>query len=172
MTHVQWGHMLVRNPKQEFAGVIALILPAVRISLLHVVQPSATIVLSAIIASYSATTILFFIAFDHRVSKFDFLPFLNVVWKSVLLAGVTTAFWVLVLAITLQKMSIAEEFFMVPGWAVLISLPTCGMWICIRVRINPPDADCYIRCRVCEYRVDNVSGPRCPECGMVVDGSY
>lgn len=97
---------------------------------------------------------------------------LDVWWKSWFSTGLIFGGWTIVIGYMVRE----PLTMVIAPWVAIysfgVSIPIAGLCVLIRKRIRPLDADNFIRCRVSDYRVDNVTGPRCPECGTVIDGSY
>lgn len=114
------------------------------------------------------TTLVLLDGFDGPVTRFDFLPFFEMSYKAVPIAAVIVAIRVLVGALIMRNPFLVIATLFGAFYTVIIAIPTCVAYVAIRKRIRPVITDTFVRCRQCEYRVDNLVGCRCPECGTAV----
>lgn len=55
-------------------------------------------------------------------------------------------------------------------YAFIISIPISLTYALVRRHFRNEPPDNYIHCRKCDFRVGNLVGPRCPECGTPIAG--
>lgn len=111
------------------------------------------------------TTVLCFFAYDRRVSCFEFLPYVEISGKAILLTCFVIGLWTLLGGILLGNLWMAFSFLFSSFYAFTVAVPVAILCSVVRKRFSRPIDDCFIRCRICEYRLDNLPGPCCPECG-------
>lgn len=163
-----------RTNVQYFCGGLGLLFPGICTPFIVLIKktfaldyfPYPFIVVCGI------TAVLLFVCFDRGVSKFEFLPLLVVAWNTCCMTGVTIFLWAILIGYWTKSPISVGVSPIAAVYAAGISIPVTALCVVVRRRIRPLDADNYIRCRVCEYRADNLTGPRCPQCGTVFDGSY
>lgn len=140
--------------------------------LLSTIQLIPNLFIMGFAVTVAAVTTTLLIGFDRRTTRYEAFPFLDLAMKAIGIATLLSVTWILFFGIVgKEKFAIVAALF--GGfYAALIGIPVCFAYTVIRKRIRPLDSDNFLRCRRCEYRVDNITGPRCPECGTVIDGSY
>lgn len=167
-----FGVPMRRTPFRIWVGTFALLLPGIFYLILWLAGwPTGVFLRIAFVIFAAMTAFCFFVAFDRRVSKCEFLPILNASWMSCCATGLIFGIWTLVIGRLLRE---PLTMVMAPYMAFYsfgVSIPVVGLSVVIRKCIRPQDVDSFIRCRVCDYRADNVPGPRCLQCGTAIDGS-
>lgn len=93
--------------------------------------------------------------------------------------GVIACFWALVVGVfsSVSSRTWEEQWPIVimgavvfPLYCTCVSVPASLLYALIRKQFRSLPADNFVRCRKCDYRVDNLTGPRCPECGTPIAG--
>lgn len=161
-----------RTSFQYFCGCLGLLFPGICTPLIALITKTFAVAYFPIpfIVVCGITTVLFFVFFDRRVSKVEFLPLLVVAWNTWCMTGATFFVWTILVGYWTNSPIAMGVSPILAVYAGGISIPVTVLCVIVRKRIRPLNADNYIRCRVCEYRVDNLPGPRCPNCGAVIGG--
>lgn len=88
-------------------------------------------------------------------------------------------FWMVIFGVfvALRSAIRSEEWVIVVMLGVILAfyaagaaIPVCITYMLVRKHLRRESTDNYIRCHQCDYRADNLSGPRCPECGTSISG--
>lgn len=117
-----------------------------------------------------ATTTIVLYGIDRQISRYDYRPFFEISLKATFITALIVGLWVFFGGLwTHYPLFLVATAFGV-YYSFIFAIPACVVYVMIRNHFYPVISDTFVRCRQCEYRVDNLAGPRCPECGTPIAG--